>query len=155
MSIEEADVCKITESVWSTTFGFDITKLAEVPAATTEPVLTAFVLLAGGWDGALMIQCPTALARRCAAQMFDSPIDAVTDSDVNDALGELANMIGGNLKSHLPGACTLSLPAVVDGHDSGVRVPGSHSLMRMAFASEGEVLVTILERNTTAGKSAA
>jgi chemotaxis protein CheX len=155
MIIKEADVCKITESVWSTTFGFAIEALPEVPPDREEPVLTAFVLLAGGWDGALMIQCPATLARRCASQMFDSPMDAVTESDVNDALGELANMIGGNLKSLIPGSCTLSLPAVVDGRDHGVRVPGSHPLMRLAFASEGgEVVVCILERNATSPAAA-
>ena len=46
--------------------------------------------------------------------MFGSAPDVVTDAEVVDALGELTNMIGGNVKSLLPAPSQLSLPMVSD-----------------------------------------
>jgi chemotaxis protein CheX len=40
---------------------------------------------------------------------------AVSDADVADAVGELVNMIGGNVKSLMPGPSALSLPVVAAG----------------------------------------
>jgi chemotaxis protein CheX len=37
----------------------------------------------------------------------------VAEADIADALGEMANVIGGGVKSLLPGECALSLPHVV------------------------------------------
>jgi len=37
------------------------------------------------------------------------------DEDVADAVGELVNMIGGNVKSLMPGPSVLSLPVVAAG----------------------------------------
>jgi chemotaxis protein CheX len=39
-------------------------------------------------------------------------LGAVDDADVSDAIGELANVLGGNLKALLPEGSTLSLPTV-------------------------------------------
>ena len=40
------------------------------------------------------------------------------EADIADALGEIANVIGGNLKSTLPGPSLLSLPVVTTGSSS-------------------------------------
>ncbi|TIC83622.1 chemotaxis protein CheX [Nocardioides sp. GY 10113] len=42
----------------------------------------------------------------------DEPLD---DADLADAVGELVNMVGGSLKSILPGPSALSLPTVAAG----------------------------------------
>jgi hypothetical protein len=40
------------------------------------------------------------------------PPTVVDDEDVADALGELANVLGGNIKSVLPGESRLGLPQI-------------------------------------------
>src|SRR3546814_11558410 len=40
----------------------------------------------------------------------------ITPEDVTDAIGELVNMIGGNVKSLMPEPSILSLPMVAAGH---------------------------------------
>jgi len=45
----------------------------------------------------------------------------MTDEDVRDALGELANMLAGNLKSVLPSGVVLSMPSVIEGSDYSLR----------------------------------
>ena len=148
MNVDETDLHKITENIWSSLFGLPIELLPEVPAdSPDESSVTACVLISGGWEGAVIVQCESPLARRSAALMFDSTPETIASDEVNDAMGELVNMVGGNFKTLIPGTCSLSLPAVVEGRDYIVKVPGSQPIKRVAFRSDGGVLiVSVLER---------
>jgi chemotaxis protein CheX len=69
----------------------------------------------------------------------------MVDDDVRDVPGELANMIGGNMKSILGQGIQLSMPSVVDGGDYSVRVCGVAVRRQLAFEStEGFFWVTVL-----------
>lgn len=57
-----------------------------------------------------MIECSESFARWAASRMFDAEVSS--RQDVGDALGELTNMVGGNLKALLPGPNRLSIPDV-------------------------------------------
>jgi CheY-specific phosphatase CheX len=71
------------------------------------------------------------------------PPDTVND-DVRDVLGELANMIGGNIKCAVASGLKLSMPSVTDGSDDGVRICGS-KFHRLGFeCEEGPFWVTLL-----------
>lgn len=48
------------------------------------------------------------------ALLFLDATDPVSDADLVDALGEVANVVGGNLKSLVPDPGTLSMPSVSD-----------------------------------------
>ncbi len=148
MNVNEADLHKITENIWSSLFGLSIELLPEVPVDShTQLCVTACVLISGGWEGAVIVQCESPLARRSAALMFDSTPENIASDDVNDAMGELVNMVGGNFKTLIPATCSLSLPAVVEGRDYSVKVPGALPIKRVAFQSDGGVLtVSVLER---------
>ena len=45
--------------------------------------------------------------------MFAADEDSLGLEEVQDALGEISNMIAGNIKPLLPGASRISLPSVV------------------------------------------
>ncbi|HVD28484.1 MAG TPA: chemotaxis protein CheX [Mycobacteriales bacterium] len=79
---------------------------------------------------------PTRLARTAASAMFDRPAEALTDDEVADALGELTNMIGGNLKSLLPGPSRLSMPAVTVGATTAHPAPGAVLVNTVSLACE-------------------
>jgi chemotaxis protein CheX len=69
------------------------------------------------------------------------------DDDVRDVLGELANMIGGNMKCGMTAGVKLSMPTVLDGSDYDLRVCGSQVQERLAFeCAEGSFWVTILSK---------
>ena len=73
---------------------------------------------------------------------------------MRDVLGELANMIGGNLKCVLTRGIRLSMPSVVDGSDYSLRVCGAEVRERLAFqCAEGLFWVTVLttQRNVSRG----
>jgi len=63
-------------------------------------------------------------------------------------MGELANMIGGNLKGILTSGLHLSMPSVVDGEYS-YRVCGSEIRDQITFeCQEGTFWVTVLTSTT-------
>jgi chemotaxis protein CheX len=73
-------------------------------------------------------------------------LPAAVDDDVRDVMGELANMVAGNLKCLLPRGTGLSLPSVVEGSDYTLRVCGVHAVERMVFSSAtGLFRITLIE----------
>ena len=63
-----------------------------------------------------------------------------------DAMGEIVNMIGGNLKSVLPHGVGLSLPSVVKGKDYAWRICGNNRRETLTFDScEGRFRVALVQ----------
>jgi len=114
-------IADITKGVFSTMVMMDV--VDEYPL--TEPVtnfhetLTSMVGLAGSHTGILAIHCPKALALRITSSMLGMEVTEI-DDDVNDALGEIANMVGGDVKhifSPKGADLNLSIPTVIYGSD--------------------------------------
>jgi chemotaxis protein CheX len=109
-AFELDDVRVVTNDVW-TSFLANHEPLEWSPAPLAEPeVMRASVEIRGEWDGAVTLEMSPAAARTAARTMLTAR--EVDHEDVLDALGELVNMIGGNIKSLLPSGSTLGLPMV-------------------------------------------
>ena len=147
MQPEPNYICDIVESIWRSVVGLDLERTTGTAMPDGEHrFLTGCVQITGGWEGAVMLDCSAALARRTAGIMLDVDMDAASIEEIHDALGELANMAAGNLKTMLPGPCQLSLPAVIEGIDYKMMVPGSQLLVRVSYTCRGEPLtVTLLK----------
>jgi chemotaxis protein CheX len=81
--------------------------------------ITAMVGLAGELQGMMSIRCTSAAACGMASAMLGTTITQL-DNDVQDALGEVCNMVAGNFKAKIPGlaqGCSLSVPTVITGAD--------------------------------------
>jgi chemotaxis protein CheX len=72
--------------------------------------------------------------------MFEMDEAEVGDGEVADAFGELANIIGGNLKCLLPEPSQLSLPTVSLGAEHAVTVPGAGLLEHLELDCDGDRL---------------
>jgi len=107
-------VTEITSSVWRA-FLPESDDIVAVPASPADASLTGTVFLSGEWNGLVSLTCSSAAATAAAALMFGTSIDDVSPSDVLDAVGELVNIVGGNIKGMLPPPTGLSLPSVTDG----------------------------------------
>lgn len=59
--------------------------------------VSGMVGMAGLYTGILAIHCPQSFALRITSNMLGMEVDEVGE-DVNDALGEIANMLGGHVK---------------------------------------------------------
>ena len=142
--ISPADLAQIVTSVFRVMMHLDVSG-GGTPWFAGRERLTASVHLSGDWNGAVVLECDGRQACQLAGRLLSCDPPETVDDDVRDVLGELANMIGGNLKCLLPRGIHLSMPAVVDGADYSLRFCGAELLERLAFQSdEGPFWVAIL-----------
>jgi chemotaxis protein CheX len=87
---------------------------------TDEMQVIGMVGIAGGITAVLCLRVTQTFAYRLTdAMLGNEPGAQPSESDVNDVIGELANIAAGKLKScfNTPGSpCSLSLPTIVHGH---------------------------------------
>ena len=138
MQFATHDLSQLTETTWHTVFGQDLTPTDEAGTFASYGDVAASVDIGGTWTGRLVITFSTELARQATASMFDvSPSDA--DSElVRDALGEIANIIGGGVKALVGGECFLSLPAFAEGASNVQVLLGGEILNHVGFLSAGQ-----------------
>jgi chemotaxis protein CheX len=81
--------------------------------------------------------------------------EAPSGEEIRDALGELTNVIGGNVKALFPGPSALSLPTVAVGSDYDLGVIDASATRTVSFTCDGQPLVvTLFEGPTGNGASA-
>ena len=81
--------------------------------------ITGMVGFAGIYSGVISIHCPVALALQITSSMLGMECEEVNE-DLNDAIGEIANMLGGSVKQVLSKGgmdAKLSIPTVISGED--------------------------------------
>ena len=141
----DIEVCRIVRDVLSTMTDYPVDAAEDEYSARPDSA-TCAVFFAGAWGGALLVEVPLAMALEFTSKLMRIPKPLEFDNDVCDALGELANMIGGNLKSVLPRGVNLSMPSVVEGSRYSVHICGGHRNKKMAFAGpDGPFWVTLVE----------
>jgi chemotaxis protein CheX len=143
MQFLEEEICQVAETVWESVLGVNLVRQPQIPAAPTRG-FTGCVQFTGAWEGAVTIECSAEFARQAAATMFGVEPGAASVADTQDAIGELANMTGGNVKALLPEPCRLSLPTVVEGSDYTTRLHGGTLVTTVAFECQGSPLVVRL-----------
>jgi chemotaxis protein CheX len=138
------EVAQIVKSVLETMMDLEATQCG-FDWFPSENRLTAAVQLTGNWNGAVLVECSREQACHFASRFLSMNPPETVDDMVRDVLGELANMIGGNLKCLLKRGIRLSMPTVVDGSDYALRICGAEKRQQFAFQSaEGQFWVTIL-----------
>jgi chemotaxis protein CheX len=134
MALQESKVRESVETVWSSMLGLDIREGGKAPERSRRPdLLTGCVQIAGRWQGAVTLDCSPVLARQIAAIMFGVDQRETTSEMIQDAIGELTNIIGGNVKALLPEPCHLSLPVVTEGSDFLFHVLDSRVVAKLTF----------------------
>lgn len=109
--VDAETVSSVAAEVWSAMVGIDEVLL---PTGDPAPVLdgvSAWVTVTGPWTGAVVLTCGSAGTddlTRAVLQL--GPDEDPLAEDVDDVLRELANILGGNVKSLLPGPSALGLP---------------------------------------------
>ncbi len=133
------DLASLTMSVWETLFGPDLSAASDFDSSAADSV-HAMVGVGSSPCNAVVVSCSPSLGRRIAAAMFGlRPADA-TEQDVDDALGEVANIIGGTVKAAADLDCDLSLPSVSRGGGLPDRLGKLATIQTAGFESGGERL---------------
>ncbi len=110
LMLAEDDLRTIIEETWSSLF-------ADVPSPVDGLTLggdgvSARVGITGSWSGEVLVETSVSGAVALTAALLALPFELVEPLDLEDAVGELANIVGGSVKSCVDGDATLSLPRV-------------------------------------------
>jgi chemotaxis protein CheX len=117
----ECVIEQIVQDIYSTMLGQYLARVSDVPPVDGDSLL-ATIQISGQWMGSVVLSLSSDVARASAVVMLKMAEQDITSIDMEDVAAELVNMIGGNLKSMLPGPSFLSLPTIVSGSDFGLRM---------------------------------
>jgi chemotaxis protein CheX len=145
LEVYRDDLASIVESVFRTMMDLEVAA-SEAAWRHAPDTVTAAVQFVGVWQGAALIECSAQQACQFAARFMGIELPSTLDDDVRDVMGELANMVAGNLKSLLPHGVDLSMPSVVEGTDYAFRLCGAGAMERLNFTcAGGDLRITLVE----------
>lgn len=135
-----------TEEVFSTMLALELTPEEVLQesnvAAAPRSGLVSLIGLAGSWSGTGSLACTGACACTMASSLLACSYDSVNE-DVLDAVGEITNMIIGNVKTALEekiGEMGLSTPTVIFGRNFQTRSARIHEWTVVPFRCGEEVM---------------
>ena len=112
--IDEATVESIAQDAWIALVGEEEVLVPLPGEPVTDPV-SSWVDVVGPWTGSVVLTTGRRTAEELTrALLREHSPEVLEDEDVVDAFGEIANVVGGNVKAALPGSSGLSLPDVGD-----------------------------------------
>lgn len=128
-----------TCEVWHTVLGLALETAERAGSDVTEGHRrwSGCVALSGDWRGAVTVSCFDPMARMVTGAMFGIEPDAAGEAEIQDAIGEMANILGGQTKQILGGNCVLGLPVVIEGDNFEATVPHSHDVVKLHFRCGG------------------
>ncbi len=144
MQFFENEIKQYTEFAMST-LDLEVTpRPAESNEILKHPV-TAHIDISGNWQGLVSVVMEQDLARRLAEKMFSCNEGEGSNEEIDDAISEMTNMIGGNLKSLLPQPNQLSLP-IVDKEEVRLGFPHMVQISEVAFDCAGSIFKVAIHR---------
>jgi chemotaxis protein CheX len=129
----EEQIGEVVGSVFRTMLEADV---STTPQELPDPSVTALIAFGGKWSGGFELRLDYASAVTLAQRFLQADDMNEFNDDVRDAIGELANVIAGNLKAILPLGTTLGAPSIVEGKDYAIRICGQHVVGASSFASD-------------------
>jgi chemotaxis protein CheX len=137
--VNENDLAEMVEQVWISYLDPEgVSPLLPTGNDGQPSEVHSSVSITGAWTGHLVYASSTAAARRAAAAFLAVEPEEVSQEDLSDVLGELANIVGGNVKAMLPPGCFLSLPQVVLAPESATIYPNAERVTGLYGVWDGE-----------------
>ena len=114
-------IIEAAKEIFSTMVMMDISVESDVPqeSVALHESISGVIGLTGTHKGVLAIHLPNVVAMTITGSFLGMEVDAINE-DVEDAIGELANMLGGNVKTILSEKgrdIDLSMPTTVAGKE--------------------------------------
>jgi chemotaxis protein CheX len=139
VEVNENDLAEMVEQVWESYLDPEgINPLIPNYDQNQPSEVHSSVSITGSWTGYVVYACSTQAARRAAGAFLAMDAGEVSQDDMSDVLGELANIVGGNVKAMLPPGALLSLPQVVLAPESTARYPNTQRIGGVYGLWEGE-----------------
>lgn len=140
MQLDEPTLQQITVDVCQSMLGLALTPISS--DIDTAKQLVASVEIRGGRTAAVDVFAHEHLMAAIAETMFCAERSSLSAEEIRDAFGEIANMIGGNVKGAFGEESDLSLPTIGEANDSLDRLP--HECLRTTFECCGHPLTIVL-----------
>jgi len=146
--IGSADLITIVDEIFGSMAGM---QLAPSPTLigfdTRNGYLVSTVQIVGDWQGAVRLDIDLELARQACANLVGvNPAD-LSPQDISDAVGELANMTGGSVKTLCAPTSRLSLPSVAMGRDFEFTVSQGSVVQVLSFSHPcGVLTVSVIQK---------
>ena len=147
---DEDRIFHIVEDVWTSFVGIKLERRSEQELSGVKGYfLVASIEIEGAWKGEVALFCSESLAHRVAAHLFEMDPAEVTDEEVRETLGEINNIISGNLKRLLPEPCHLSAPVV--GYEKNAKgnaktIVDSKAIKVLAVCERQFIVVMLADR---------
>jgi chemotaxis protein CheX len=139
VEVNENDLAEMVEQVWESYLDPEgINPLIPTYDENQPSEVHSSVSITGSWTGHIVYASSTTAARRAAAAFLAMDASEVSEEDVSDVLGELANIVGGNVKAMLPPGAHLSLPQVMLAPEATSRYPSTERISGVYGMWEGE-----------------
>ena len=130
-----------TKEIFSTMVMMDISvKEVTTDHGVLHDTITGMIGLAGTHKGVIAIHVPYSVALAITSSFLMMEVEEIND-DVHDAIGEVANMLGGNVKTILS----------ENGRDIDLSLPSTICGREYTFSSDKEVEKVIIEFDTGKG----
>lgn len=134
----------VVHDVFVTMLGSDAWPVDDDGGPCENPIIGT-IHLAGGWEGLVLTGFEPSLAFAVTAHMLKIEEPRAVGDAVRDAVGEVANIVAGNLKALLPEHAAMSIPQVVEGTSARkMEVPGM-DISRLYFdTTRGRFWLTLV-----------
>ncbi len=144
-----AKIVESTVEIFTSMVMMDLSVSEEVveQVGKIKDSITGVIGLAGTHKGVLAIHIPNNVAFAITSNFLGMEVDEINE-DVEDAVGELANMLGGNIKTILSEKgrdIALSLPSTITGSEYDFQPTKESEKLLIKFTTEaGDFMVELL-----------
>ncbi|MCK4502112.1 MAG: chemotaxis protein CheX [Desulfuromonadales bacterium] len=143
------DIAAATKEIFSTMIMLEVSAGESFSRTNSklEDSVSGIVGLAGDIKGMLAIHLPKKTALAVTTAFLGMDVEDV-DEDVCDAIGELANMLGGSLKAAIdPGGSKvqLSMPSAIHGQEYTIDCLADAELITVPFTFDNHTFMVELQ----------
>ena len=145
--LDRASLVKATAQFWEQMLAMEMETVPDSEVFCVDPGhLMGSVNLSGAWSGRVEVRMAEGFAHAATAAMMMQPVETVTNTDALDAIREIANIIGGVIKSSLPRPCAMALPESAVAANGLCTQPCVENALAVAFRHpSGALLVRVWE----------
>ena len=137
MQFLQNEIEQYNKLVWSTLLGLEVQPETGSFNLPIQELVTGSVQITGKWNGVISLYLPSSLVARITEKMFSLDSGQATTETKKDAIGEMINMIGGNIKSVLPQPSALSTP-VFSMEGQSQQFPFTKKVTQCKFVCNGD-----------------
>ena len=113
LEITSEDIDQMVQELFDTMLGMPATRAEPQNADVFAGGLRGKIEINGVWSAKLDVVATMKLCADVCCNMFGTDSNSLDAEDVADALGEVTNVVGGNVKGIIDQDCNLTIPEVV------------------------------------------